>query len=146
MTDIPSSRSAAKAAGAKQYWTGLPCKRGHVGFRVAAGGCVQCRTDDSRNARRMKRATESGRLHLNALVRKWSHKKKGYPTPTRPSIGICECCGRPQGRKILALDHDHVTNAFRGWLCDQCNTALGLVADSIPVLYCLIAYLQRSAD
>lgn len=38
------SRAEAKAAGLKRYFTGVPCKYGHVCDRnVASWGCVKCR-------------------------------------------------------------------------------------------------------
>ena len=38
----PSSRSEAKAAGAKYYFTGFPCKYGHVALRKTKGSCLEC--------------------------------------------------------------------------------------------------------
>lgn len=42
--------------------------------------------------------------------------------------GICALCGRPEtanGRKRLAVDHDHGTSKIRGLLCVGCNISLG---------------------
>ena len=37
------SRAEAKALGLKHYFTGKPCKRGHVAERYVSGnGCVEC--------------------------------------------------------------------------------------------------------
>ena len=42
-TDMPTSISEAKALGAKRYYTGKPCPKGHVTHRyTAGGGCAQC--------------------------------------------------------------------------------------------------------
>ncbi len=136
--------SKAKEKGDKYYTTGRPCIRGHMCERTLKGACVQCRRDDSRKRRRALRATEAGRVRMNKISCEWMRRKKGMPEPTRPCPSHCECCGRKFGRKAAALEHCHKTNVFRGWLCDQCNTALGLAGDSIEVLYCLIAYLQRN--
>src|SRR5487761_711233 len=46
------------------------------------------------------------------------------PEPTRPEPPACECCGRPK-RARLVVDHDHLADEFRGWLCDSCNSAIG---------------------
>lgn len=40
---IPTTRSEAKATGAKHYFTGKPCKHGHVALRETKGACVECR-------------------------------------------------------------------------------------------------------
>ncbi len=39
---LPKSRAEAKAAGAKHYFTGEPCKHGHVAPRKAKGACTEC--------------------------------------------------------------------------------------------------------
>ena len=59
---------------------------------------------------------------------------------------ICEICGGPpNGRgKRLHYDHCHKTGAFRGWICSNCNSALGHVHDSVDHLRKLIAYLQHN--
>ena len=37
-----NTRKEAKAAGAKYYFTGEPCKHGHVALRKTKGTCVEC--------------------------------------------------------------------------------------------------------
>ena len=41
-------------------------------------------------------------------------------------------------------DHDHTTNKFRGWLCYQCNSAIGNLGDSIKGLTRALEYLKRA--
>ena len=38
----PTTRKEAKATGAKYYFTGEPCKHGHVALRKTKGTCIQC--------------------------------------------------------------------------------------------------------
>lgn len=73
-------------------------------------------------------------------------KSRGLPEPLRAEPALCEICGRPPTAryKRLALDHDHATNTFRGWLCNRCNTALGMLGDTLEALERVVAYLQRS--
>jgi hypothetical protein len=40
---IPTTRAEAKATGAKHYFTGKPCKHGHIALRETKGACVECR-------------------------------------------------------------------------------------------------------
>jgi len=40
--DYPKTRAEAKATGAKYYFTGEPCKRGHIALRKTKGACVEC--------------------------------------------------------------------------------------------------------
>jgi hypothetical protein len=65
-------------------------------------------------------------------------KNAGRPKPT-----ICEACGRA-GR--IVWDHDAKTNQFRGWICTNCNIALGHVHDKVETLRRLIVYLARKND
>lgn len=41
-TNLPKTRAEAKATGAKYYFTGEPCKHGHVAPRKTKGACVDC--------------------------------------------------------------------------------------------------------
>jgi 5-methylcytosine-specific restriction endonuclease McrA len=41
-TNLPKTRAEAKAAGAKYYFTGEPCKHGHIAPRKTKGACVDC--------------------------------------------------------------------------------------------------------
>ena len=50
----------------------------------------------------------------------------------------CAACKMP-GKRICA-DHCHKTKLFRGWLCDNCNGALGHAHDSIELLVKLTEY------
>lgn len=41
-TNLPKTRAEAKATGAKYYFTGEPCKHGHIAARKTKGACVDC--------------------------------------------------------------------------------------------------------
>lgn len=112
-------RLEARSAGLKVYFTGKPCKHGHVAGRtVYASQCIDC-------------------------VLKHDRRNAGLPEPTREAPKLCECCGRPPGLKRLSLDHDHKTGLFRGWLCLLCNTAIGKLDDSAAGVRRALAYLER---
>lgn len=61
--------------------------------------------------------------------------------------GNCHGC---QERQATNIDHDHKCcdkqfscgKCVRGILCNQCNTALGLLGDNIQVLQRVIAYIS----
>jgi len=52
--EYPKSRKEAKAQGAKYYFTGEPCSRGHTALRKTKGDCVDCLREDwqASNAKR----------------------------------------------------------------------------------------------
>ena len=41
-TDLPKTRKEAQAIGAKYYFTGEPCKHGHIALRKTKGACIEC--------------------------------------------------------------------------------------------------------
>jgi len=59
----------------------------------------------------------------------------------------CAACGTDKSfsrrTSTFPVDHDHETNEVRGILCMNCNRALGLLKDSIPVLEGMLAYLKK---
>jgi len=57
--------------------------------------------------------------------------------------GVCSVC---RGVVRVAYDHDHLTGHFRGWLCMNCNTALGLVRDNPDRLRTLANYLEANRN
>lgn len=60
---------------------------------------------------------------------------------TRPGPGTCPICHRHTVDWVL--DHDHETGAFRGWLCNCCNNALGKFGDCPRTLRRALAYLEH---
>lgn len=117
-------RAAALAAGQVTYVNGAVCSRGHVAPRYSLTGlCKVCN------------AAKSLRSH---------HNVNGFPAPTRPKPNACENCKQPPRAKGLALDHNHETGAFRGWLCSPCNTAIGALGDTVEALEQATDYLRRN--
>lgn len=45
-SQYPTDRTTAKATGAKYYYTGQPCIRGHITLRKTKGSCVDCMKED----------------------------------------------------------------------------------------------------
>ena len=41
-TNLPATREEAKKTGSKYYFTGQPCKHGHIAPRKTKGACVEC--------------------------------------------------------------------------------------------------------
>lgn len=62
---------------------------------------------------------------------------------TRPPLGTA-CANCDKDSEKLIFDHDHDTNTFRGWLCYQCNTAIGNLGDCSEGLQRALAYLEKT--
>ena len=41
-TNLPTTREEAKKSGSKYYFTGQPCKHGHIAARKTKGACIEC--------------------------------------------------------------------------------------------------------
>ena len=90
-----------------------------------------------------ERTRAANRKWREANPEQW-RKLKGQPEPTRPEPEFCECCGRWFLSITPHLDHSHSTGVFRGWLCSQCNTGIGLLGDDREGLKKALAYLERA--
>ena len=77
------------------------------------------------------RSCERENARILYKIKKENPKKKNE---------TCHCCGKG-GR--LVCDHDHITNEYRGWLCEACNTGIGKLGDDIEGLKRALAYLER---
>ena len=62
--------------------------------------------------------------------------------------GCCAICDKHQSEltQILGIDHNHTTGDVRGLLCTQCNSAIGMVKESIELLEKCKQYLQRNKN
>ena len=74
------------------------------------------------------------------MRRKFKITEEQYQKMMEPDD--CPCCGRRMEKKCI--DHCHKTEKIRGVICNNCNTALGLIDDNKETLSNLIQYLERS--
>lgn len=106
--------------------------------------------DKLREAHRKYIRDENG--ELNAKYKE-GHKRKVAQRAIdletiagRPRPEICDACGGAPDKNIaMHFDHCHKHGHFRGWLCRECNLALGNVRDDPNRLLKLVAYLRRTA-
>jgi Recombination endonuclease VII len=79
--------------------------------------------------------------YYKRYMRAWCRKRLVEPPPYEPPAH-CEACGRSLVKPNL--DHCHITNRFRGWLCNPCNAALGLAGDTPDGVRKLLEYIVRA--
>ncbi len=92
-----------------------------------------------RNKRTYDSMKESGKIkELRKIL--WNRTQELMDeVADRPRPLVCEICFYPK-RKIV-FDHCHNSDTFRGWICNPCNTALGLMSNSVLYLQNMIDYL-----
>jgi len=82
VSDLPKSKAEAKAMGALYYFTGKPCKQGHLASKLTSNsGCIECRALEKVKHRdryiERKRKYRSENLEkCRESVRNWAKK---YP-------------------------------------------------------------------
>lgn len=87
--------------------------------------------------------TKRGQLKCVECAKARVRRRLGIPEPLTAKPALCECCGNPPGAKSLAIDHDHDTGRFRGWLCHRCNLGIGLLGDTPDGLIQALNYLEE---
>jgi hypothetical protein len=89
---IATSRAKAIDAGCKRYFTGRPCKHGHVAERYATGGCVLCiatnhavwrRLHPGKMAAYRKSWVKRNPDKMAALVASWAKRNPGKTTASK---------------------------------------------------------------
>lgn len=182
------SRRTAAQQGSKFYFTGKPCKRGHVAQRYTSGfSCVVCNslhaekwhTDNpelailkgrryrerypEKRALATKKWRESHPEVVRTTAKEWlnsnpekraeylKRQKLACVAKREKALGrkkplACESCGdlessSDKGTRIV-FDHNHETGAARGWICHNCNIAIGHVKDSVDRLRKLANYIE----
>lgn len=58
----------------------------------------------------------------------------------------CAICHRDDwpGKHLPHVDHDHKSGKIRGILCSKCNTALGLVNESLEIIKSMENYIRKN--
>lgn len=90
MSWLPSTRAEAFALGADRYFTGAPCKHGHVAERFVSGTCTGCRptlSEAGAKARaRMQRDRDERRDEIGQQRRDWYARSKAARGPVRNAL------------------------------------------------------------
>ena len=149
------SRKESLIKGLKKYFTGKLCKNGHLSERYSKDGvCCECGRIKLKKHQYLYPGKRNNCKKDNPeKSRNQCRDYRNFPIPTRPypTNNLCECCNNLEYRKkgdgtvaSLALDHNHITGKFRGWLCFGCNTGIGKLGDSSRGIYQAAEYLALS--
>jgi len=129
-------------------WDDLPIQIKGVEGNSLSKSCKDCgieqpldnfdpqyfRSDGSKS---LRHTCKTCRRHQQKVVR--SLLKENGPPPD-----ICECCGNVSSDLLnIVVDHCHITDKFRGWLCNSCNLASGHLKDSPETIMKLYKYMTK---
>lgn len=124
-----------------KYFTGEPCKNGHIAERWNYNGmCVECKREADRSS--------------NIKAGKKYRVKRGYNL-TLEQVEVmsssqnykCAICDDPfQSTHYTQIDHCHDTGKVRGLLCINCNWLLGKSRDNPKLLRAAADYLERNEE
>jgi len=91
--------------------------------------------------------TYSERRAILTIMRKYNLTETTAKQFYLDSMGSCNCCGEHWNPLLhsrrFSIDHDHDTGKVRGILCQNCNSSLGLLNESIDKMNKLIAYTKN---
>lgn len=106
--------------------------------------CKECIKKDPLTDKRKAVMREYGKQYH--LKTKYNLTLEDYNAKLIEQHHKCAICGidekeTPKGK--LFVDHCHSTNKIRGLLCNNCNTGIGFLKDSITTLSKAITYLDK---
>ena len=103
--------------------------------------CFHLTQSNVHGQRRLKRICKVC-CNKGRSVCKKLHRTKNY---RYPKTNHCEVCKKVTNK--LCLDHNHYTHVHRGWLCQECNTAIGKIGarfgDDIKGIEAILKYLKE---
>jgi Recombination endonuclease VII len=108
--------------------------------------CKQCEQHDNKIWIRNNKDRRKELTFRKDLKRNFNITPEIYREMLKNQNNRCASCPATtslSGRR-LAVDHCHNTNRIRGLLCNECNTALGLLKEDEQIISDLRSYLIRT--
>ncbi len=143
-------RYTAKWLGKTHYFTGKPCKRGHIALRpVGSGHCSVCHQEQRIRHRKTRKFKETSKNYYEANKPDISARQKFNKYKIVKSefeqliIKQNNCCAICEVTfETPHIDHCHNSGKIRGLLCLNCNNGLGRFKDNVRLLQKAIEYLN----
>lgn len=138
MSEVKLCPVCAETKSIDQFWKGQYC-------------CIPCQKDKQKNS--WSSRTPQKRLEQH-LKYKYGVTHAEFLQQWDAQQGCCSICEDAlpdlmtydNRRRGYAIDHNHETGEFRGILCTNCNSLLGMAKDSTEVLRKAIEYLDKNGS
>jgi hypothetical protein len=129
-----------------QYKYCRKCKKSKQAKFVNKLLCTTCGKETKDRQRKMYNSKEYKIIARDKRLKKeYGIGIDDYNKMFNEQNGACYICKKHQSElnSTLAVDHCHKTGKVRGLLCYKCNTALGLIYESIGSLINMIDYIKK---
>lgn len=122
-----------------KYFTGEPCKNGHVAERWNYNGmCVVCKREADRSSNKTASKRYTTKKNYNLTQKQVEDMRKSQDNK-------CAICNDEFGDVYKTqIDNCHSSGKVRGLLCIHCNWMLGKARDNPAILRNGADYLERS--
>lgn len=123
------------------------------GIEVKSKECIYCK-EEKPHSEFAKHPTRFDGMdgRCKSCYKKRVNEVKQIRRHAPPMTKSCQCCGKntkhdnPNYKQSkLCLDHDPITKTFRGWICKECNMAIGLLGDNLDGVKNAINYLKNES-
>lgn len=136
--DVPEIVTLIRAIvrGLPRYYTGKPCKNGHLSERITGKRqCVQCLHD--------RRPSDYKKYDApRHLLHKYNLTQSDFELLFWSQNGKCACCKIEFNENCKPhVDHNHETKKVRGLLCFRCN--VNVSAFDHPLRQTYAAYVDQ---
>lgn len=146
MNQLAATPREAKARGQTRYFTGKPCRHGHIAERrVSDTHCVKCSNATVQAWKKANKDRFATYMRGNHILRRYGLTLEQEDQLRQTQSGKCAICCDPIPGPAAHIDHDHDTKKVRGLLCGGCNKGLGHFKDRADLLAAALKYLSRSA-
>lgn len=142
-----------------------PVKRGGNRLRPRCKSCVSVANRKWREANPERHRKLVDQWHeenperrrltrFRSTLRSYGLTISEYDSMVDAQHGVCAICQQPEstpdnlsrGPRRLTVDHCHETGRVRGLLCQNCNSGIGQLGDSVQRLEAALAYLRADQE
>jgi hypothetical protein len=107
--------------------------------------CKRCHISRGNKTRREKPFEHRTKVRRKRQLARFGITPDDYERLYREQGETCLLCNEAEifTNRLLAVDHCHETGKVRGLLCGRCNTGIGMLRESLPLMQRAMEYLRK---